>query len=113
MYLPCDRYVKSGPQGTVSDGVEVPFQIAIESQYYRELARKETSRSNHSMVRCRACFGELKMYLKRFKNDNHTYLSSSKHITPELTVGDFCIDYLVRSHRKRPADESLKTSKNT
>lgn len=57
------------------------------------------------MVQCRACFGELKLYLETFKIDDNTYLSSSRWLTPNMTVADFCTDYLVRSHKKRGQNE--------
>lgn len=64
--------------------------------------------SKSGMVRCRICFAELKMYNQKFANNDRTYLSSSKHLTHDMTVADFCTEYLIRSHRKRKQDGKKK-----
>lgn len=122
MYIPCDRYTPADRRD--ADDKSLSLTQNRSSRYHNTLARSSanplylsassnTFNAKNSMVYCRSCFGELKTYLKTFKSDSRTYLSSSWNLTPDVTVGEFCKDYLIRSHRKRSIEPDVPPPDNS
>lgn len=101
-------YIPFGPQCDTEE--QKMTHSTSKKSIFKRKAQIINTESPHTskvtMVQCRACFGELKIYFETFKFDVRTYLSSSRILTPDMTVADFCTDYLVRSHRKRAHDDS-------